>query len=92
MARTSVIRGKFTPGQAADALALITRLPIIVDRAEIAAETLLALALKYEISSYDAAYLELAMRLQLAIAAKDGALRIAAQMAGVGVMVVQSVA
>lgn len=92
VARTSVIRGKFTPGQAADAVALITKLPIIVDGTEISAETLLALALKYEISSYDAAYLDLAMRLQLPIAAKDGALRNAAQMAGVGVLAGQSVA
>jgi predicted nucleic acid-binding protein len=52
---------------------------------------MLALALQYEISSYDAAYLDLAMRLQLPIAAKDGALRNAARMAGVGVVVVQSV-
>lgn len=91
VARTSVIRSKFTPEQAADVLGLITKLPITVDRTEISPEVMLALALKYEISSYDAAYLDLAMRLQLPIAAKDGALRNAAQMAGVGVVVVQSV-
>ncbi len=86
VARTSVIRGKFMPEQAADAVALMTNLPITVDRTVVSADALLALALRYNISSYDAAYLDLAMRLQLPIAAKDGALRNAAEAAGVGVV------
>ena len=43
VARTSVIREKFSPVQAADAVALITKLPILVDRAEISVETLLVM-------------------------------------------------
>jgi predicted nucleic acid-binding protein len=49
---------------------------------------ILSLSLAYGLSSYDAAYLDLAMRLRLSIAAKDGALLIAAKAAGVGVVVV----
>lgn len=43
-------------------------------------------ALRYKLSSYDAAYLELAMRLKLPIAAQDESLRIAAEKSGVGVV------
>lgn len=45
----------------------------------------MALALRYNLSSYDAAYLDLALRLRLPVAAVDGALRDAAVAAGVGV-------
>ncbi|OIN94391.1 MAG: hypothetical protein AUJ20_00645 [Comamonadaceae bacterium CG1_02_60_18] len=45
----------------------------------------LALAMRYQLSSYDAAYLELAMRLHLPVATSDGALRDASVAAGVGV-------
>ena len=45
----------------------------------------MALALRYNLSSYDAAYLDLALRLRLPVAAADGALRDAAVAAGVGV-------
>lgn len=46
----------------------------------------MALALRYNLSSYDAAYLDLALRLRLPVAAMDGALRDAAVAAGVGVV------
>ena len=87
VARTSVIRGKFTAAQADEAVRLITKLPIIVDRALVLPDALLALALRFGLSSYDAAYLDLAIRLQVPIAAKDGALRNAAEAAGAGVVV-----
>lgn len=45
----------------------------------------MALALRYNLGSYDAAYLDLALRLRLPVAAVDGALRDAAVDAGVGV-------
>lgn len=45
----------------------------------------MALALRYNLSSYDAAYLDLALRLRLPVAVVDGALRDAAVAAGVGV-------
>lgn len=47
---------------------------------------LLTLALRYNLSSYDAAYLELALKLQIPIAIKDEPLRAVAQAAGVGVV------
>jgi predicted nucleic acid-binding protein len=47
---------------------------------------LLALALRFGLSAYDAAYLELALRLQRPIATKDGPLRDAAVASGVGVV------
>jgi predicted nucleic acid-binding protein len=46
----------------------------------------LSLALRYDLTSYDAAYLELALRLQLPIATQDAALMEAARAAGVGVL------
>ena len=46
----------------------------------------LKLATKYGLSSYDAAYLELAIRLRLPLAAKDGALVSAATRADVGLV------
>jgi len=45
----------------------------------------MALALRYQLSSYDAAYLDLALRLRLPVASSDGALCAAAVAAGVGV-------
>jgi len=47
----------------------------------------LALALRYQLSSYDAAYLDLALRLRLPLATSDLALRDAAMACGVGVFV-----
>jgi len=41
------------------------------------------LALKYELSAYDASYLELALRRRLALASRDAALNKAAKAAGV---------
>ena len=47
---------------------------------------LLALALRYDLSSYDATYLDLALTRQLPIATRDKALAQAARIAGVGVV------
>ena len=46
---------------------------------------LLALALQYNLSSYDAAYLHLALREQLPVAPRDAVLAEAARPVGVGV-------
>lgn len=86
VARTTVRRGKFQPDQAQAAVSHIVGLPIVVDRTQVPAAEILALALRYDLSSYDAAYLELALRQKLPIGAKDGALRAAAIAAGVGVV------
>lgn len=61
-------------------------LPISVDYSAESVEGNLELALQYNLSSYDAAYLHLAMRLQIPIATKDNALKDAAIRAGVGVI------
>ena len=67
-------------------LARIAKLPIAVDRVGAPPHELLALALalRFGLSSYDAAYLELALRLRLPMATVDVALRDAAVASGVG--------
>ena len=62
----------------------IARLPIDTDRHAVPRQELLALPLRFGSSSYDAAYLELALRRQLPVATQDKALRAAALAAGVG--------
>ena len=59
---------------------------IDVDREPVPCSELLALSLRFGLSSYDAAYLELALRRQEPIATQDHALRAAALAAGVGVV------
>jgi len=61
-------------------------LPIRIDRSPPSPAALLHLAMRFGLTSYDAAYLELAMRLQLPIATRDHALADAAWAAGVGVL------
>ena len=61
-------------------------MPIIVDRDTAGPAAILSLALRYDLTSYDAAYLELALRLRLPIATQDAALMGAARAAGVGVL------
>lgn len=58
---------------------------IDADAATLAFSRLSELAEAYELSIYDAAYLELAQRRRLALGCKDGALRKAAKRAGVRV-------
>jgi predicted nucleic acid-binding protein len=67
-------------------LAIIGKLPIETDTTPIDMAQLLALALRYDLTSYDAACLELALRLQLPVATQDAALADAARTAGVGVV------
>ena len=51
--------------------------------------TLLSLALRFQLTSYDAAYLELAMRASLPLATLDKDLRSAARKVGVTVLPVK---
>ena len=60
-------------------------LPIRIESLECNASELLGLALRHDLSAYDATYLDLALRLQLPLATQDAALREAALAAGVGV-------
>jgi len=82
--RTACQRQRMAAQQAQQVLAHIAQLPIEVDRHPVPRSELLALALRFGLSSYDAAYLELALRRQLPLATQDEALRAAAQASGVG--------
>ena len=61
-------------------------LPFFVNEAAVPTHELLKLALRHELSAYDASYLELALRLQLPLATKDDALRAAAKQCGVALI------
>ncbi len=85
--RTACIRQRLTAEAAQNVVLQIRSLPIEIDRHGVPTGEYLALALRYGLSSYDAAYLELALRLQLPIASLDGPLRAAALACGVGLWV-----
>jgi len=85
--RTACKRQRLVAAQAQQIVEQICSLPIEVDINTPGPSELLALALQYDLSSYDAAYLELALRLQIPIATKDEPLKAAAESAGVGVVV-----
>jgi predicted nucleic acid-binding protein len=87
--RTTCLRQRQTAEQAQRVLAHIAQLPIDVDRQAVAPSELLGLALRFGLSSYDAAYLEVALRRQIPVATKDGDLAAAARAAGVGVVAVK---
>ncbi|MCL2645144.1 MAG: type II toxin-antitoxin system VapC family toxin [Betaproteobacteria bacterium] len=82
--RTACKRQVMIASQAQELLAQLFRLPIEVNSTSPEPGLLLGLALRYELTAYDAAYLELALRMQLPIATQDEALAEAARMAGVG--------
>ena len=84
--RTACLKQRMNAEQAQGVLAQIATLPIDVDRQGATPAALLALALRFGLSSYDAAYLELALRLQLPLATTDAALREAALTSGVGLV------
>jgi predicted nucleic acid-binding protein len=84
--RTACLRERMIASEAQELLAKFEALPIEVDRSVVSRGELLALALRFGLTSYDASYLELALRLQLPIATKDGPLHGAALAAGVGVV------
>lgn len=84
--RTACRKERLTADEAHQIIEQICELPILIDRETPGPAELLALALRYNLSSYDAAYLELALRLQIRIATKDEPLRAAAEAAGVGVV------
>lgn len=84
--RTACRKERLTADEAHQIIEQICALPILIDRETPGPAELLALALRYNLSSYDAAYLELALRLQIPIATKDEPLQAAAQAAGVGIV------
>lgn len=83
--RRARVGGHLTDAEAAAILARLSALRITVEPQTETAAELLERALRFGLSAYDASYLGLAMRLNLPIACKDGALARAAEAAGVGV-------
>jgi predicted nucleic acid-binding protein len=78
-------RKRITPADTARFLAILDAFPITVDGETAAhawADTM-HLARAHNLSSYDASYLELAIRLGLPLAAQDGKLKAAAEAVGV---------
>ena len=85
--KTACTRGKLTLDLAREIVDAIATLPIEIDNGLApGSRQLLELAMRYNLSSYDAAYLELAMRHGLPIACQDGKLREAAVQAGVALL------
>jgi predicted nucleic acid-binding protein len=78
-------RGRIRPAESAAFVAMIEELPIAADPATgvRALHETLSLAREHRLSAYDAAYLELAMRLGLPLATGDRSLRAAAKRVGV---------
>ena len=85
--KTACTRGSLTQALALQILDTLAQLPIDVDAgAPPGQRHLFELAMRFDLSSYDAAYLELAMRHGVPLATQDQALRLAAQAAGVDVL------
>jgi predicted nucleic acid-binding protein len=79
-------RGRITRAESTRFLGLVSELPIRIDQTSTLnlASSVMELAREYELSAYDAAYLELALRLGQPLATLDERLRSAADRAGVG--------
>jgi predicted nucleic acid-binding protein len=78
-------RGRLKPAESAAFVSMLEELPIEADPATgaRALHETMSLARERRLSAYDAAYLELAMRLRLPLATGDRGLRAAAERAGV---------
>jgi len=80
-------RKRITTGQVAEFLDLLKIMRVQIDRTGPEAVLDLAnLGLRHDLTVYDAAYLELALRLQLPIATQDKALRRAMEKSGVSLV------
>ena len=81
-------RGKITGADAAMRLELVSALPVTVDHATAARawREILTLARAQELTAYDAAYLELAVRRNCPLATRDKTLKDAALRVGVHVL------
>lgn len=81
-------RGRLTEADTSRFMSLLESLPIHIDlkSPNLIIADLLAVGRKYGLSSYDAAYLELAMREGLSLATRDEALRFAAGKCGINLV------
>lgn len=78
-------RNRIEPAQTTRALLLLSRLQIEVDRAADDA-VLIGLARRHQLSAYDAAYLELALRQDVPLATLDTAMARAAKAEGINMV------
>ena len=76
-------RRKITPAAIGEILTEFEALDLVPDRSPPTARTIALTCRRYALSAYDAAYFELAMRLELPLAAKDGPLVVATRKAGI---------
>ena len=81
-------RGRISPAAIRTYLGLLEGLPISLDQPSTASawHDTLALARSHRLTSYDAAYLELALRRGLPLATRDKALQAAARLEGVALL------
>lgn len=77
---------RVTESAAFEIIAQQNALNFVVNEFAAAPEDLLKLAIQHQLSSYDASYLELALRLQLPLATKDDALRAGARSSGIALI------
>ncbi|MDP3343583.1 MAG: type II toxin-antitoxin system VapC family toxin [Hydrogenophaga sp.] len=84
--RTACKRQNLVAAQAQHMLALLAQLPIDIDTTAPNPAQVFDLALRHDLTSYDALYLDLALRHSLPIATQDRALANAALAAGVGLV------
>lgn len=83
--RSAVRKGRLTKKDATEKLGVVMSLPVRYDALthQLVSTATWQLVQKYDLTSYDAAYLELAIRLGAPLATDDDALRTAAGRAGV---------
>jgi len=85
--KTACTRGKLSLDSARQILDALSQLPIEIDASPAPGQRqMFELAMRYQLSSYDAAYLDLAMRHGLPLATQDQQLKKAALAAGVEVL------
>jgi predicted nucleic acid-binding protein len=81
-------RGRIKPAESASFVAMIEELPIVADEAMgvRALHETMSIAREHGLTAYNAAYLELAMRLGLRLATSDRSLGAAAERSGVALL------
>jgi predicted nucleic acid-binding protein len=84
-------RGRIEPGDVSRLAKFVLALPIAVDPGarRRPVDSIHRLGRSHGLSSYDAAYLELAVRYGIPIATLDSDLRVAAEAEGVGVLTIE---
>ncbi|RIK82667.1 MAG: VapC toxin family PIN domain ribonuclease [Planctomycetota bacterium] len=79
-------RGRITPALSAEFVQLLDAMKIEIDDAGCVFDHVLPLCRQHDLTAYDAAYLELALRRRLPLATLDERLRLVASQQGVGLL------